>query len=287
MRASGLGHHYTSTPEYSNDNAMRTFYAFSIPLLTASVHATNSCQKGFTLCAPPGATSSITPQILSPSFPNLFTDIILSSLPSSSPKRSNNNSNASLCCNTLLSCLTMSQLALPFCYDRFTTNYYLPDGSFGTVVNGAYTSATGDVANLETGEYTLVSGQKGNIYPNSEGPDTKTLPMPSQFTGTGVGSAVPASSLGNAVTITYTTTLPGLTREAVTLPATTVASVSEETLVLTSSVEGAVGTTTQVVQVPVSITVGTSTVPGSTVEGVIMTVTTTNAAGRGDELEGK
>jgi hypothetical protein len=94
--------------------------------------AGGTCQDGFTLCTPPGATSDITPQIGSPEFLGLFVDIVLSSLPAS--KRSSSPGTASLCCTSSLSCLCMVNLDIPFCFDRFTTDYYLPDGSYGTVV---------------------------------------------------------------------------------------------------------------------------------------------------------
>lgn len=88
----------------------------------------DSCATGYTLCSPPGASTTVTPQIGDSAFPNLFADIVHSSLPAS--KRSlSERQTASLCCIASLDCLTMSGLSLPFCYDRFTTNYFLPDGS--------------------------------------------------------------------------------------------------------------------------------------------------------------
>jgi hypothetical protein len=107
----------------------------------------------------------------------------------------------------------MANLAIPFCYDKFTTNYFLPDNSYGTVVGGAYTGSNGDIANLETGDYTLANGKTGNIYSNdlSKKPNTAALPIPSQYTASGVGPAIPASGLGDAVTKTFVTTPPGST----------------------------------------------------------------------------
>lgn len=95
--------------------------------------AGDSCASGFTPCTPSGATSETTPQIGTPAFQGLFMDIVLSSLPTSS-RRSSSPPSASLCCKASLSCLLMVNLEIPFCYDRFTTNYFLPDGSYGTVV---------------------------------------------------------------------------------------------------------------------------------------------------------
>ncbi|KAL5317032.1 hypothetical protein ACEPPN_016085 [Leptodophora sp. 'Broadleaf-Isolate-01'] len=240
----------------------------------SSAKAAKSCADGYEICAPPGATSVNTPQIGSPDFQNLFINIVQPPLPSN--KRAEAGS-ASLCCNALLSCLVMSNLRIPFCYDRFTTNFFLPDGSHGTVVGGIYTSGNGDVANLESGEYTLASGQKGNIYP-ADRPDTATLPMPSQFTGTGVGSAIPANSLGREITVTYTTTLPGTTKPGTTVSPSTTFSVVQETILLPTMVSGSTIAATSISTLTVPVTIQGTTVSGATVAGEVTTITTTEAA---------
>lgn len=251
----------------------------------------DTCGTGFSLCAPAGATSIATPQIGSPDFPSLFVDLVSSSLPSSSSKRGvlARTTPSSLCCNALLSCLLMSNLALPFCYDKFTTNYRLPDGAAGTIVGGAYTSATGDTANLETGDFVLANGTTGNIYAANPAlkPNTATLPMPSQFTASGVGSAVPASSLGFVVTTTYTTTLPGTTVLGTTVSASTLpGKVITETVLLPTTVSTQISsvqvltvvavTSYSQVMVQGSVVPGT-TVLGTTVEPKVLVITTTQA----------
>jgi hypothetical protein len=263
----------------------------TIDVVTASldgvgVNSGGSCDAGFTICAPPGATSATTPQIGSSDFQNLFVDIVESSLPAS--KRSlSGRSTASLCCTSSLSCLTMANLQLPFCYDQFTTNYYLPDGSYGTVVGGAYTSAAGDTANLETGNYTLISGQTGNIYSNNPAakPNTATLPLPSQFTASGVGTAIPASALGGKVTVTYTTTILGSTIPASTIRPTTVpgAVIFEpilypstiSTVVSNSLVQVVVSATSLSTQTGPASVFGGTTIPASTAAALVTTITTT------------
>ncbi|KAE8442202.1 hypothetical protein EG329_003731 [Mollisiaceae sp. DMI_Dod_QoI] len=252
--------------------------------------SSGECDAGFTICSPPGATSAITPQIGSADFQNLFVDIVQSSLPAS--KRSLPHfvrASTSLCCNAQLSCLTLTNLALPFCYDKFTTNYFLPDGSTGTVVGGNYTSAGGDVANLETGDYTLVSGQEGNIYSSNPAlkPDIATLPMPTQFTASGVGSAIPTDSLGSEIILTYVTTIPGSTVPASTAPPITVpGSTSTETVLLptTTTISAASGSILSLSVGAVTslsiVNVSPSTVPGTTVSGstfapMVTTITTT------------
>ncbi|PVH69216.1 hypothetical protein DL98DRAFT_626091 [Cadophora sp. DSE1049] len=254
----------------------RYLYAFS--LLCSSAKAAVDCVEGYELCSPPGARLTNTPQIGSPEFQNLFVNIVQSSLPTNErADREVAASSASLCCNALLSCFVMSNTRIPFCYDKFTTNYFLPDGSYGTVVGGPYTSRNGDTANLETGEYTLADGEKGNIYPSGT-PDTATLPMPSQFTGTGVGSAVPASSLGREITVTYTTTLPGTTRLGTTVSPSTTFSVVQETILLPTLVSGSTIATTSISTLTVPVTVQGTTVTGVTIAGAVTTVTTTEAA---------
>jgi hypothetical protein len=173
------------------------------------------------------------------------------------------------------------------CYDKFTTNFFLPDGSYGTVVGGSYTSSSGAHANLETGDYTLANGQTGNIYSDDPAakPDTATLPMPSQFTASGVGSAVPISSLGTQVTLTYTTTIPGSVVPPVTISPSTISGVvSQETILLpttiSTDVAGEAILSVVVVTSLSALTESSSIVPGTTLpasiaNGVVTVVTTT------------
>jgi len=96
--------------------------------------------------------------------------------------------------------------------DKFTTNYFLPGGAYGQIVSGNYTTSGGQ-ANLLTGNYTLNDGTSGKIAQ----PNTATLTLPTQYTASGVGSAIPVSALGEWTT--YTTTIPGSTIPATTSPA--------------------------------------------------------------------
>ncbi|KAL2060804.1 hypothetical protein VTL71DRAFT_8856 [Oculimacula yallundae] len=250
-----------------------------------STQAASSCSKGYSICTPPGATSISTPQINTPEFPNLYTNILDSSLPRLKLKRSEPSAGtASLCCNALLSCLLMANVNIPFCYDKFTTNFFLPDGSYGTLVGGAYKSSKGDTANLTSGEYVLVNGEKGNIY--STGTPTATLPLPSQFTGTGIGSAIPASSLGREITITYTTTIPGITKAAVTISPSTTVSVAQKTILYPVTVSGSMIATTSISTFTVPVTVPGTTVSGKTVAGELTTITTTIDAAAASSTSG-
>ena len=245
------------------------------------------CSDGYAVCAPPGATSSTVPKIGSSEFQTLLSNLVGSSLPPF--KRDTADGTASLCCLTSLSCLTLSNLAVPFCYDKFTTNYLLPDGSSGTVSSGAYTSSSGDEANLLTGDYTLAGGESGNIYAGNEAarPNTATLDLPPQFTGTGVGGAVPASSLGALVTLTYTTTLPGSVVEATTVSPTTIPGSTLSSLVtISTTISTQVGdtatVTTSLITTTEISTAEPSTVSGttreaSTVPPTTRTVVTTQA----------
>jgi hypothetical protein len=87
-----------------------------------------------------------------------------------------------------------------FCkQDKFTTNFFLPDGTLGNIASGIYnTSTPGKTVNLITGD---VSGPGGgaNLYANdpSKKPNTSTLPIPPVYTASGDGSgAIPVASLG-------------------------------------------------------------------------------------------
>ena len=90
--------------------------------------------------------------------------------------------------------------------DRFTTSYFLPDGSYGSASNGSYTTVEGDTANLITGEYHMRDGTVGNIYNESpaDKPESDELPLPTPFTSSGVGSAIPASQLGAQLSASVT-----------------------------------------------------------------------------------
>ncbi|KAM3065409.1 hypothetical protein ACMFMG_011469 [Clarireedia jacksonii] len=277
-------------------------HQFSFALLASlaaasplSLSTRSECQTGYTLCSPSGVTSSNTPEIGDSDFTHLYQDIVLSNLPTfTSRKRSSNNHNelpstllesrasASLCCISSLACLTMHNLNIPFCYDKFTTNYFLPDNSYGTIVGGSYTSSSGAHANLESGNFTKADGTTGNIYSAdpAAAPNTATLPIPSQYTASGVGSAIPASALGG-VTVTYTTTYMASTVPATTIPGTTVSgSVSTFTTEEATSSGGVTSTNTST---------GTTTLPGTTSEGTtrqastvsasVATVTTVESAG--------
>ncbi|TVY18203.1 hypothetical protein LARI1_G003124 [Lachnellula arida] len=265
--------------------AVLAVFSFALPSLGAT-----GCPTGLSLCSPLGATNSHTPQIGSPDFENLYTDLLHSPLPPSKRSRSEEGT-ASLCCITSLSCLAMPTLALPFCYDKFTTNFFLPDTSFGTLSLGTYTSRLGDFANLQTGDYTLTNGTKGNIYSDSPSakPDFSTLVIPTQFTASGVGPVIPASALGGEVTITYVTTLPGSTVPATTIPPSTLSeSVGTQTILYPETVSITVSGTAKQSEVAVTsfelstspaTTIEGTTIKATTLPGVVTTVTTTTKVG--------
>lgn len=256
-----------------------------------------NCATGYTLCAPAGASSKTTPKIGDPTLQNLFVDLVNSSLPNGNKAGTvtarQTQEVSSLCCLSDLTCLAMSGLAIPFCYDRFTTNFFLADASYGTVSSGAYTTSTGDNINLISGDYVLKNGSTGNLYANNAvaKPQTAGLNLPAQFTGTGVGTAVPASALGTLVTITITTTLPGTTITATTIPATTRSaqvvggSLRPETTI-TATVSGSrVTTIVPATSVPLS-TMSATTIPesiitGTTILPTVATITTVVPEGAG------
>lgn len=251
-------------------------HASSPVIFAALVSDLNTCASGYSLCAPPDVTTIVTPQIGDSDLQDLYTDILSSSLPSFKKRSLSSRGSASVCCITSLTCLAMSSLAIPFCYDKFTTNYYLPDGSYGTLVSGKYTSSTGDEANLQSGNYTLVNGTTGNIYADDEAkkPNTATLAIPSQYTAAGVGGAIPASALGDMVTLTYTTTVPASTQLPATIDPTTVpgstrtiASVYEPSTTITTVISSSTVIITHTIATSqVTSVILASTIPGTTLE---------------------
>jgi hypothetical protein len=105
--------------------------------------------------------------------------------------------------------------------DKFTTNFYLPDGSYGNIHDESYESALGIKVNMVNG---AVEGSANNIYANAQSskPSTASMDVPAQYTASGVGNAIPQSSVGNglSVTITAATTVSAITIQATTVPAT-------------------------------------------------------------------
>ena len=110
---------------------------------------------------------------------------------------------------------------LIYLQDRFTTDFFLPDGSYGTLVTGNYTSGSGDQVNLITGDFHAVSGEAGNIYCSNPlaQPNTASLSMPTPWTSKGIGTAIPASQLGGQ---SAHTTLVSGSRNATVLPSYTI-----------------------------------------------------------------
>lgn len=150
----------------------------------------------------------------------------------------------------------LADYTLNLMQDNYTTNYFLPGGSYGQIVSGNY-SSDGSVANLLSGDFTLVDGTSGNIYGSSlSKPDTAALAIPTQYTASGSGSAIPATALGQE--ITYTTTISGTTVPPSILSATMTS------LVVSAGITVGTMTTTE----------PATTIPGTTMAPQVNTVTT-------------
>ena len=87
-----------------------------------------------------------------------------------------------------------------FTQDRFTTNFFLPDGSYGNIFTGYYSSSSGAIANLVSGDIALPNGRTANIYSDAPQarPVTSLLAVPTPWTSKGLGTAIPVSDLGAA-----------------------------------------------------------------------------------------
>lgn len=226
--------------------------------LDAPIKATNDdpCEP----CQPQGATASTSPQFGS-DLSSLYTDILSSVKGIEFTKRSSSSiqsRQSGFCCRASLDCVNVQNLNIAMCYDKFTTNYQLVDNSFGSLTTGEYKSGD-NTANLLTGEYSA-NGQSGNIYAAApqDKPNTSTLSIPPQYTGTGVGSAVPPNQLGSI--IVYTTTIPGQTYSGpTTIPES----------VMVNTVNGVAVTTTR----------GPSTITQATTIAAQTTVVTTTQEG--------
>ncbi|OAP63359.1 hypothetical protein AYL99_02586 [Fonsecaea erecta] len=182
-------------------------------LCLGDLNPRQSCGSGYDLCSPDGASTRDVPEI-GPGMARLYLCLIqtvdpqpapvhiVSSDEHTAPAHRARDPPGSLCCAATTQCLLVLSYNVPVCWDKFTTNYYLPDGSYGSITSGNYTTPNGDYANLITGTYRLANGQTGNIYQGDtlEEPNTSTLLMPTPWTSKGVGSAIPASDLGAQLT---------------------------------------------------------------------------------------
>ncbi|KAF2240757.1 hypothetical protein BU26DRAFT_404981, partial [Trematosphaeria pertusa] len=205
-----------------------------------------------TPCNPQGASGTNPPSV-GPELKDMYVDLLASVKDIHFRKRWAEPLSArdgDFCCRQTLDCVNVQSLNIPMCYDKFTTNFAFSDGSYGSLTTGDYTQ--GDAkANLISGDYTKGS-ESGNIYAQdpSAKPNTATLSIPPQWTGTGVGSAIPATGLGSVIVITTTipgttvsgaTTLPALTTLGTTIPARTVTAattIAPMTAVVTTTVDG-------------------------------------------------
>ncbi|KAF2007893.1 hypothetical protein P154DRAFT_516672 [Amniculicola lignicola CBS 123094] len=211
-------------------------------------------------CAPKGATGTKPPTIGSEDLESMYT-LLLASVKGIHFRRRSEGIIAraeGFCCRETLDCVNVQNLNIPMCYDKFTTHYAFPDGSYGSLTTGDYTANDGSTVNLINGTFTKSGGEKGDIYSQnpSAKPNTATLSIPPQYTAAGVGSAIPATELGSF--IVFTTTFSGMTITTPTIiPGSTVlSSVSGQTRAV--STVPAVTTTTPTTIAPVA-TVGTST----------------------------
>ncbi|KAF2639953.1 hypothetical protein P280DRAFT_23347 [Massarina eburnea CBS 473.64] len=188
-------------------------------------------------CTPQGATGTTSPTVGS-DLKSLYVDLLASVKDIHFRKRWLDEPLTpraeTFCCQESLDCVNVQNVNIPMCYDKFTTNYQFPDGSYGSLTTGDFTSG-GSKANLLSGQYSKDGGETGNIYANdsSAKPNTSTLSIPPQWTSTGVGSAIPASEIGSVVVVT--STVPGTT---VTAPTTISATTRGGSVVQAQTISG-------------------------------------------------
>ena len=136
--------------------------------------------------------------------------------------------------------ITLSQVRINLENDEERTGANeLADGSWGSLTTGEYFESNGGEANLLTGEYTKSGGEKGDIYSAKpeEKPNTATLSIPPQWTGEGVGSAIPPTEIASIITDAPAQTSASPT----TTPAGTDADATEQTAAPSASSTAAAG----------------------------------------------
>ncbi|KPI42185.1 uncharacterized protein AB675_5544 [Cyphellophora attinorum] len=187
-----------------------------IPFFISTAAAQQACLDGFNQCSPAGASSREVP-VIGPDLARFYLELIYTIV--GLPAGENSVQEAavirrtdygdSLCCAVGSACEMIQSFKIAFCWDRFTTSYFLPDGSYGSASNGSYRTPQGDTANLITGEYHMQDGTVGNMYDESpaDKPESSDLPLPTPYTSAGVGAAIPASQLGAQLSQTLTATI--------------------------------------------------------------------------------
>ncbi|KLJ10822.1 hypothetical protein EMPG_13803 [Blastomyces silverae] len=212
----------------------------------SAVSARQYCGPKYEMCAAEGAISAAPPSI-GPDMRKLFVSVV-ESVDVTNPwkrgitKRVDAVPRAELpglCCKVGMECRLLKNYQTSFCWDRFTTNFYLVDGSYGSILTGIYNTSAGDTVDLVSGKYTRSNGETGNIYDGDEAskPNTSTMVLPPAWTSKGVGTAIPGSELGDGAT--YTTTIPGITKEPVTIPPSTIpASTIDGTVIPGTTIPG-------------------------------------------------
>ncbi|OAX79885.1 hypothetical protein ACJ72_05795 [Emergomyces africanus] len=218
------------------------------------------CGPDYQICAAQGAVSAAPPDI-GPTMRNLFVSVV-ESVDVINPwkreiaKRVNATAQAelpALCCNSGMQCRLLKNYQTSFCWDRFTTNFYFVDGSYGSILTGIYNTSSGDIVDLVSGKYTRSNGETGNIYTGDQAskPNTSTMILPPAWTSKGVGTAIPGSELGDVAT--YTTTISGFVKDPVTIPPSTISP---------TTISGSVRPGT---------TIPGTTIPGTTVPPITLT----------------
>jgi len=214
---------------------MASFRAVAVAsiLLSGANIALAQCSSSFTLCQPSGATATGIPST-GPELAPLYNDLLDSVQGIHFKARSEDITGAfavrhemderdspSICCNDGTNCVNLQNFNVPMCYDKFTTNFRLANGASGTIDSGAYSGIDGSSANLKNGTYSAADKSTGNMYTGSGASQSPTdfAAIPSAFTGTGVGSAIPISALG--IVQTLVVTIPEITVQATTFPGTT------------------------------------------------------------------
>ncbi|QSS66505.1 hypothetical protein I7I51_02692 [Histoplasma capsulatum] len=205
-----------------------TFLVGFIGLVTASTESARQyCGPGYEMCVARGS-SSVSPPSIGPDMRKLFVSVIESVDVTNPWKRGTTERDDAvpraelpgLCCKNGMECRLFKNYQTSFCWDRFTTNFYLIDGSYGSILTGIYNNS-GDIVDLISGKYTRSNGETGNIYAGDEAskPNTSTMVLPPAWTSKGVGTAIPGSELGGGAT--YTTTIADTTKGPGTIPLST------------------------------------------------------------------
>ncbi|KAF2747180.1 hypothetical protein M011DRAFT_477625 [Sporormia fimetaria CBS 119925] len=111
------------------------------------------------------------------------------------------------CCQ--FDCLNLMYYNVAMCYDKYTTQFSFPDGSWGSLTTGEFVDNDGAYLRMFEGSYMDKDGKRGNVYDKNPeaSPNLAILSIPPQWTGSSLppGREAPPTDIASLATTETTT----------------------------------------------------------------------------------